>query len=99
MKLTCRTVMLATALAALSIAAPAKDEPIKFEQCPAPVQTVIRHYSRQGTLEAVSVDEKKKSGGAAVYEARFSLPGGKRVEVHISPEGKVLQFEEKKPKS
>jgi hypothetical protein len=45
------------------------------------------------------LDEKKKSGGPAVYEAKFSLRNGKRIEVHISPEGKVLQFEDKKPKS
>ena len=87
------------AISALSPYVAAKDQVITIAECPAPVQAVIRHYSIQGTLESVSKDEKKKSGGPVVYEAKFSLRNGKRTEVHISPEGKVLQFEEKKPKS
>ena len=83
----------------LTAGAHAKDDPVSVEQCPAPVQAVIRHYSTQGTLEGVALDEKKKSGGPAVYEAKFTLRDGKRVEVHISPEGKVVQFEEKKRKN
>jgi len=63
------------------------------------VQAVIRHYSAQGTLEGVTLDEKNKSGGPPVYEAKFTLRSGKRMEVHISPEGQVLQFEEKKSKT
>ena len=77
----------------------AKDTPITVDQCPAPVQAVIRHYSTQATFESVAYDEKKKAGGPPIYEAKFSLPNGKRIEVHISPEGKVVQFEEKKSKS
>ena len=77
----------------------AKDVPVRLEECPAAVQTVIREHSSRGTFESVARDEKKKSGGAAVYEAKFTLPDGKRVEVHISPDGKVLQVEDKKPKS
>ena len=82
-----------------ALSASAKDAPIALEACPAPVQAVIRHYATQGTLEGVAVDEKKKTGGPAVYEAKFALPTGKRIEVHISPEGTVLQFEEKKSKN
>lgn len=76
-----------------------KDEPVKLSECPEPVQAVIRHYQNQGTLEEIGLDKKKKAGGPAVYEAKFTITGGKRVEIHISPEGKVLQMEEKKPKS
>ncbi len=89
-------------LAAASLTPPlalAKDEVINLEQCPAPVQAVIRHYSTQGTLDAIGVDKKAKSGGPAVYEAKFTVKSGNRIEVHISPEGKVLQMEEKKPKN
>ena len=77
----------------------AKDEVVKLAECPEPVQAVIRHYQSQGTLEGIGLDKKKKSGGPAVYEAKFTIQGGKRFEIHISPDGKVLQMEEKKPKS
>jgi hypothetical protein len=83
-------------LAFLASAASAKDTPMTVNQCPAPVQAIIRHYSAQGTFETVAFDEKKKSGGPPTYEAKFTLRGGRRIEVHITPEGKVLQFEEKK---
>lgn len=86
-------------VAALSTTAIAKDEPISLEACPAPVQVVIKHYSAQGALEGIGVDKKAKSSGDAVYEAKFALPSGKRVEVHISADGKVMQVEEKKAKN
>jgi hypothetical protein len=78
--------------------AQAKDEPVDFAKCPAPVQAVIEQYKAQGKLEAIGLDHKKKAGGVPVYEAKFTLPEGKRIEVHISPEGKVLEVEDKKPK-
>ena len=78
--------------------ASAKDELISLAQCPAPVQAVIRHYSQQGSLDSIGLDRKTKSGGPAVYEAKFTVKDGKRVEVHISPEGKVIQMENKKTK-
>jgi hypothetical protein len=99
MKRILRVLLPVLAAAALSPVAAAKDQPITVAECPAPVQAVIRHYSTQGTLESVAKDEKKKTGGPVVYEAKFSLKNGKRTEVHISAEGKVIQFEEKKPKS
>ena len=76
----------------------AKDVPVNLDQCPAPVQATVRQYSAYGTMEAIALDEKKKSGGPAVYEAKFNFPNGKRIEVHISPEGKVLLVENKEPK-
>jgi len=87
------------ALALSSVFASAKDKVVKLSECPEPVQAVVRHYQQQGTLEEIGMDEKKKAGGPAVYEAKFTINGGKRYEIHISPEGKVLQMEEKKPKS
>lgn len=91
------------AAAALTLAftatASAKDEAVTLEQCPQPVQAVIRSYQTQGQLEEIGLDEKKKSGGPAVYEAKFTLAGGRRIELHLSPNGAVLQIEEKKRKN
>jgi hypothetical protein len=80
-------------------AATAKDIEISLEECPMPVQATVRQYGAQATFEEIAKDEKKKSGGPAVYEAKFSLPNGKRVELHISPDGKVLLTEEKKARN
>ena len=99
MKRIFRAALLWSAIAGLPASVAAKDAPVSLEECPAPVQAIIRHYSAQGTFESVALDEKKKSGGPAVYEAKFTLRDGRRMEVHISPEGKVVSFEEKKPKN
>ena len=85
--------------AALATFSFAKDTPVALDQCPAPVQATVRQYAAYGTMEAIALDEKKKSGGPMVYEAKFSFPGGKRIEVHISPDGMVLQVENKAPKN
>ncbi len=77
----------------------AKDKPVTLQECPAPVQAVIRQYQEKGTLEEIGLDEKKKSGGPAVYEAKFTLAGGRRIELHISPNGTILEVEEKKRKN
>ena len=92
------TIAAAIALAILTPAS-AKDEPIQLDKCPQPVQAVIRSYQTQGQLEEVALDEKKKTGGPAVYEAKFTLTGGRRIELHISPAGSVIQIEEKRRKN
>lgn len=92
-------VCLSLATALFSSTALAKDEKVQLSECPEPVRAVIRHYSQQGTLEEIGLDKKKKSGGPAVYEAKFAVRDGRRIEVHIAPDGKVLQMEEKRPKS
>ena len=74
----------------------AKDRVVSLEQCPEAVQRVIKHYGTSAKVEEIGLDEKKKSGGPAVYEAKLALPDGRRLEVHISANGSVLRFEEKK---
>ena len=95
-----RVVRIATAIIAISFAGPAfaKDTPVDLEKCPAPVQAVVRQYLPHGRMEKIAFDEKKKSGGSPVYEAKFTLRDGKRIELHISPEGRLLQVENKAPK-
>ena len=94
-----RVALLAFISAAISSSSFAKDTPVDLKNCPAPVQAVVKQYAAHGTMEEIALDEKKKTGGPVVYEAKFSLPGGKRIEVHISPDGKILQVENKAPKN
>ncbi|MHA3773279.1 PepSY domain-containing protein [Verrucomicrobiota bacterium sgz303538] len=82
----------------LSSPAWAKDKPVELGACPAPVQAVLRQYATHGTLEEIELDENKKSGGAATYEAKFTLKDGRRIEVHVGADGKVLLIENKKAK-
>jgi hypothetical protein len=72
--------------------ASAKDKKVSLAECPAPVQAVIQHYAKQATLEDIAVDNQD---GQKVYEAKFTLPNGKRTEAHIAADGKVLKFEDK----
>lgn len=88
----------AAVLTLASLSSFAKDEPVDFNACPPAVQNVIKQYSAHATFEKVELDEKKKSGGPAVYEAKFALKDGRRIEVHISPDGKIVAVENKQPK-
>ena len=99
--MTCKQLLSLSAVVAFAMTASplyAKDKVVQLEECPAPVQGIIKKYQAQGTLEEIGMDEKKKSGGPAVYEAKFALASGKRVEVHISAAGEVMKIEEKKAK-
>jgi hypothetical protein len=91
------TLLIAFALL-LSGFASAKDDVITLDRCPVPVQKVIQQYASQNKIEEIGFDKKTKSGGPPVYEVKFTGQDGKRFEVHISPEGKVLEIEPKKPK-
>ena len=78
--------------------ATAKDEIITIDRCPVPVQKIIQSYSAQHKLEEIGYDQRKKEGGSPRFEVKFESKDGKRFEVHISPDGKVLEIEPKKPK-
>lgn len=68
---------------------------MKLEACPPGVRAIIAHYAKHGKLEEVALDRKRKSGGPPVYEAKFSLNDGRRIELHMSPEGLLLKIEPK----
>ena len=89
---------IALATLILAATASAKDKPVDLSKCPVPVQNVVKQYLAHGTMEEIAYDEKKKSGGQPVYEAKFSLKDGRRIELHISPDGRLLQVENKNPK-
>jgi hypothetical protein len=75
----------------------AKDDLVTFDQCPPAVKQVIQQYSVKYKLETIGYD-KTTGGGPPRYEVKFTGGDGKRFEVHISLEGKVLEIEPKKPK-
>lgn len=76
----------------------AKDDIITIDRCPAPVQKTIQYYAAQHKLEEIGYDKRQKEGGTPRFEVKFESKDGKRFEVHISPDGKVLEIEPKKPK-
>ncbi len=94
-----RAIVLILAFVAIVTTSEGKDAPLTLRACPAPVQAVIQQYSAKWKFESVALDEKKKSHGEPVYEAKFVMPDGKRIELHISPAGQLITTEEKKPKT
>lgn len=95
-------------IAALTIASPAfakdkdKDKSgdggkrtatITLAQCPLAVQATIQSY--KGTVNEL---EAEQENGAISYDAKLTLPDGKRLKLLISADGKVLESKEKKAK-
>jgi hypothetical protein len=84
------------ALLALSLAAFAKDKEITLEQCPPGVKARIAEYQQKFTLEKVELEGKSDPQN---YGAKFTSPDGRRFEIILSADGKVINTELKKPKT
>ena len=67
--------------------------PITLAQCPAPVQVEIQsHKPTAAEIEA------EQENGVITYDAKLTLPDGKRLKLLIAADGKVLESKEKKAK-
>jgi hypothetical protein len=66
---------------------------VTLAQCPAAVQTAILGY--KGTINEL---EAEQEGTVVTYDAKITLPDGKRLKLLLAPDGKLLESKEKKAK-
>jgi len=85
------------AVVALALALPAhaegkkKKEDVKLADCPAAVQQTIKDNAGGG--EILEVEKATKKDGTVVYEAEVKKADGKKVDVKVAADGKLLQVE------
>lgn len=85
---------------ALALALPAgagekagkKKAEIKLGDCPAAVQRVIQEKAEGGKI--LEVEKATRKDGSVVYEAEVRTAGGKKVEVKVDADGKLLAAED-----
>jgi uncharacterized membrane protein YkoI len=92
---------LVAATVALALALPAvagekegkkKEQKINLSDCPAAVQQTIKDNAAGG--EILEVEQATQKDGSVVYEAEVKKTDGKKIEVKVSADGKLLKVED-----
>ena len=86
------TVALALALPAVAGEKEGKKAEIKLGDCPAAVQQTIKDNASGGEL--LEVEKATKKDGTVVYEAEVKKTNGKKIEVKVAADGKLLKVED-----
>jgi uncharacterized membrane protein YkoI len=68
-----------------------KKEDIKLDDCPVAVQKTIRDNAAGG--EIIEVEKEIKKDGTVVYEAEVKTPNGKKVDIQVAEDGKLIKVE------
>lgn len=67
-----------------------KEVIVKFAECPAAVQkTIIDHA---GGVQFLEVDKETKKDGRVVYEAKGKKADGKKIEIKVAADGRLVGF-------
>ena len=88
---------LLTLVIGLVLAAPGcnegkKEVSLKFADCPGAVQkTIIDHA---GGLQFPTVDKETKKDGRVVYEAKGKKTDGKKIEIKVAADGRLVEFKD-----
>ena len=61
----------------------------KLSDCPPAVQQTLRQYAEGGKIERI---KKEFEEGKTVYEAKIKTADGKKMEVEVTPDGKVVKL-------
>jgi hypothetical protein len=89
------TVVLALALPALAEGKEGtegkKKAEIKLTDCPAAVQQTIKDNAGGG--EILEVEKSAKKEGAVVYEAEVKKADGKKIDIKVAADGKLIEVE------
>ena len=89
------TVVLALALPALAEGKEGKEgkkkEEIKLTDCPAAVQQTVKDNAGGG--EILEVEKSTKKDGAVVYEAEVKQADGKKIDIKVKADGKLIEVE------
>lgn len=84
---------MAMAFAASSFAGE-KEEKIQWSSVPAVVQKTITENAGDGKVEEIEKETKTKHGkSVTVYEAKVKKSDGKKVEIKVGEDGKLIKVE------
>jgi hypothetical protein len=68
-----------------------KEQEIKLADCPAAVQQTIKDNAGRGQI--LEVEKSVAKDGAVVYEAEVKKADGKKVDVKVAADGKLIAIE------
>jgi hypothetical protein len=71
-----------------------KEEKVQWSELPAAVQKTITDNAGGGKVEEIEKETKSKEGKSiTIYEAEVKKPDGKKVEIKVGEDGKLIELE------
>ena len=71
-----------------------KEEKVQWSELPTAVQKTITDNAGGGKVEEIEKETKSKDGKTIiVYEAEVKKPDGKKVEIKVGEDGKLIELE------
>lgn len=91
-----KRILLSTAAIVFAVSACAgKEARVEWSEVPAVVQRTITHHAEGGEIEEVEKEIKLKNGNTVtIYEAEVKRPDGKKIEIKVGEDGKLIELEE-----
>ncbi len=68
-----------------------KEVKVKPEDCPKAVLKAIKNAAKDGKI--IEIEKEIKKDGSVVYEAEVKMSDGKKIEIKVSADGKVIKIE------
>jgi hypothetical protein len=82
----------AAVMLAQALPVSAKEEKVKLSDCPAAVQKTIKENANGGKI--LEVEKETKKDGTVVYEAEVKKSDGKKIEIEVAEDGKLIGVED-----
>ncbi len=71
-----------------------KEEKVQWASVPGVVQKTITENLGDGKIEEIEKETKTKDGqSVTVYEAKVKKPDGKKIEIKVGEDGKLIKIE------
>jgi len=72
-----------------------KEEKVEWSQVPVAVQKTITEHAGGGKIEEIEKETESKGGkSVTVYEAKVKKPDGKKFEIEVGEDGKLIKIDD-----
>ncbi|MGB9601443.1 MAG: PepSY domain-containing protein [Verrucomicrobiia bacterium] len=68
-----------------------KEVKIKPEDCPTAVLNAVKEIAKNGSI--IEIEKEVKNDGTVVYEVEVKTSDGKKIEIKVAADGKVIKTE------
>lgn len=69
-----------------------REEKVKLRDCPAAVQKTINDQAEGGKV--LEVEKETNKDGTVIYEAEVKKTSGKKIEISVAEDGKLIEVED-----
>jgi len=90
-----RSILLSAAMVLATSALAGTEEKVNWSQLPAAVQKTITDNAGGGKIEEIEKETKTHDGKTVtVYEAEVKKPGGKKIEIKVGEDGRLIELKD-----